>query len=107
MELLEEEPDARAPSPPPESSLREIQLAQAEARIVAVTKQQQAAAIYIQTLLVALGARSLLLLGLVASTGLTWLILTNPTASLEKMILVAATNALLVLPLVWLIARKV
>jgi len=116
MELLEEQADQPQMSPggsgaspgasSPAITLREAQLQQAEQRILQIAGQQQKTALYIQTLLTLLGARSLLLLGLAAATALTWLILINPEASVQKMILVAAADALLVLPLVWLIAKK-
>src|SRR5215469_8763543 len=82
------------------------ELRQAEQRILQIAGQQQKTALYIQTLLTLLGARSLLLLGLASATALTWQTLTNPEATLPKMILAAAASALLVLPLVWLIAKK-
>src|SRR5215469_63782 len=113
MEMLEESPDSSALPPggpardgSPDISLREAQLRQAEQRILQIAGQQQKTALYIQTLLTLLGARSLLLLGLASATALTWQTLTNPEATLPKMILAAAASALLVLPLVWLIAKK-
>ena len=108
MELLEEDTTEAWAQPKADMSAqaREAQLQLAEARVTQIAQQQQKAAIYIQTLLQILGLRCLLLLGLVGSTVLTWQILTNPTATIATMILTATTSALLVLPLVWLIARK-
>jgi len=107
IELLDEQPDNMPPPQHPDHlSLREVQLKQAEARILSIAGQQQKTALYIQTLLTLLGARSLLLLGLASATALIWQTLTDPAATLEKMILAAAASALLVLPLVWLIAKK-
>jgi len=103
IELLNEEPDApAAPNPEP----RVAQLAAWEARLQANAAGQQKAALYIQTLLQVLGLRSLLLLALAASTGLCLVILTNPEATLPKMILAAATSALMILPIVLVILRK-
>jgi hypothetical protein len=113
MELLEETTDSFEPPPgaparaaSPDTSLKEAQLRQAEQRILQLASQQQKTALYIQTLLTLLGARSLLLLALLASTGLCLVILMNPEATLPKMILAAATSALMILPIVLVILRK-
>ena len=109
MELLDEQPDSppsSAPAPPSPPSAREAQLQAAEQRILSTAALQQKTALYIQTLLQMLGLRSLLLLALASATALTFQILTNPEASLQKMILVGAVDALLVLPMIWLIAKK-
>lgn len=114
MQLLEETPDApslgeptRGPSPAtPTPTLDPPTLQAAQAALMKNAEMQRRTVSQIQILLQILNVRFLLLLGLLAATALTWLVLSNQAASIAQMTLVAAVDALLLLPLVALYARK-
>lgn len=114
MQLLEETPDApgsgeptRGPSPATQAPTPTTdQLQAAQAALMKNAQLQARTASQIQILLAILNVRFLLLLGLLAATALTWLVLSNQAASIAQMTLVAAVDALLLLPLVALYARK-
>lgn len=114
MQLLEETPDApgsgeptRGPSPATQTpTLDQPTLQAAQAALMKNAEMQRRTVSQIQILLQILNVRFLLLLGLLAATALTWLVLSNQAATIPQMILAAAASALLVLPLVALYARK-
>ena len=106
MQILDEEPDTPLGDPARANAVDPQALQAAQAALSKGAEMQRQTIGRIATLLTILNVRFLLLLALSAATALTWLILIDPGATIAKMILVAATDSLLVLPLVALYARK-